>query len=225
MNVLSQLRLRPRLLSAIAVGLLVGLLVGLIPPADIKPLTRCLLGWNVGVWLYLALCLRMMLKADAAHLERTARAQVDGVGAVLLLAVLGALASFAAIAVELAQIRQSMSAAEALPHWLLAIATVAGSWLLLPVEFGLAYASLYHAGSDRPHGLEFPGQFPKPELHPNYVDFMYFAFTIAATSATSDVAVSGRHVRRLVLLHCVLSFMFNAGVMALMINSLSSLIR
>lgn len=213
--------MRPRLLVAIAVGSLVGLCW----PADMNPLTRCLLGWNVGVWLYLALCLRMMMKADAAHLERTARAQVDGAAAVLLLAVLGALASFAAIAVELAQIQQGMSAAEALPHWLLAFATVAGSWLLLPVEFGLAYASLYHAGSDRAHGLEFPGQFPKQELHPDYVDFMYFAFTIAATSATSDVDVSGRHVRRLVLLHAVLSFVFNAGVMALMINILSSLIR
>lgn len=221
MKLLYQLRLRPRLMLAMASGLALAFLW----PSPLQTLTRCLLGWNVGVWLYLALCLRMMMKADAAHLERTARAQVDGVGAVLLLAVLGALASFAAIAVELAQIRQGMSAAEALPHWLLAFATVAGSWLLLPVEFGLAYASLYHAGSDRPHGLEFPGQFPKQELHPDYVDFMYFAFTIAATSATSDVEVSGRHVRRLVLLHTVLSFMFNAGVMALMINILSSLIR
>jgi uncharacterized membrane protein len=221
MKLLYQLRLRPRLMLAVACGLALALLW----PSPMQTLTRCLLGWNAGVWLYLALCLRMMMKADAAHLERTARAQVDGVGAVLLLAVLGALASFAAIALELAQIRQGMSAAEALPHWLLAIATVAGSWLLLPVEFGLAYASLYHAGSDRPHGLEFPGQFPKQEMHPDYVDFMYFAFTIAATSATSDVEVSGRHVRRLVLLHTVLSFMFNAGVMALMINILSSLIR
>lgn len=221
MTALVQLRLRPRLMLAMACGLALALLW----PSPMQALTRCLLGWNAGVWLYLALCLRMMMKADAAHLERTARAQVDGVGAVLLLAVLGALASFAAIAMELAQIQQGMRAAESLPHWLLAIATVAGSWLLLPVEFGLAYASLYHAGSDHAHGLEFPGQFPKQELHPDYVDFMYFAFTIAATSATSDVEVSGRHVRRLVLLHAVLSFVFNAGVMALMINILSSLIR
>ncbi|MBT9492134.1 MAG: DUF1345 domain-containing protein, partial [Paucibacter sp.] len=45
MSVLSQIRLRPRLLVAIAVGSLVGLCW----PADMNPLTRCLLGWNVGV--------------------------------------------------------------------------------------------------------------------------------------------------------------------------------
>lgn len=202
-----------------------GLLVALLWPGTMQSLTRSLLGWNVGVWLYLGLSMHMMLAADAAHLEHKARAQVDGIAAVLLLSVLGAMASLAAIAMELAQIHQDMSAAEALPHWLLAIATVAGSWLLLPVEFGLAYASLYHAGSDRAHGLEFPGQFPNQEQHPGYVDFMYFAFTIAATSATSDVDVSGRHMRHLVLMHAVLSFVFNAGVMALMINILSSLIR
>jgi uncharacterized membrane protein len=202
-----------------------GLTLGLLWPGSTPWLTRSLLGWNVAVWLYLALSLRMMLGADAAHLESKARAQVDGIAAVLLLAVFGAMASLAAIALELAQVHQGMSAAQALPHWLLAIATVAGSWLLLPVEFGLAYASLYHAGAEHSHGLEFPGQFPNQEMHPDYLDFMYFAFAIAATSATSDVDVSGRHVRRLVLLHGVLSFTFNAGVLALMINILSGLIR
>lgn len=220
MNVLSQLRLRPRLLLAIAVGLLTGLFW----PADIKPLTRCLLGWNVGVWAYLALCLRMMLKADAAHLEHTARAQVDGIVAVLLLSVLGTLASLAVITLELAQIRQGLRAAEALPHWILLISTVVGSWLFLPVEFGLAYASLYHAGAENQHGLEFPGQSAAQGQHPDYFDFMYLAFTVAATSATSDVAISGRHVRRLVMLHAVLSFMFNTGVLALMINILAGLV-
>jgi uncharacterized membrane protein len=105
------------------------------------------------------------------------------------------------------------------PYLLLAVSTVAGSWLLLPVEFALAYASLFHAGHG-PHGLEFPGN----DAQPDYMDFMYFAVTLAATSQTSDVAVSARPMRRLVLLHAVLSFAFNTGVLALTINILAGLI-
>jgi uncharacterized membrane protein len=101
---------------------------------------------------------------------------------------------------------------------LLAVSTVAGSWLLLPVEFALAYASLFHAGHG-PHGLEFPGN----DAQPGYTDFRYLAVTVAATSQTSDVAVSARPMRRLVLLHAVLSFVFNTSVLALTINILAGL--
>ena len=88
------------------------------------------------------------------------------------------------------------------------------------MEFALAYASLYYGADGKPHGLDFPGK----EEHPDYTDFMYFAVTLAATSQTSDVAVSTRPMRRLVLLHAVLSFVFNTSVLALTINILAGLI-
>jgi len=215
MKLLRQLRLRPRLLIAMGFGAMLGL--GW--PQDLPPLSRALLGWNSGVWLYLLLVLLMMWRADHEHLQRNARAQADGMGAVLLLAMAGALASLAAITLELAQVRHGVGAVQGWPYLLLAIATVAGSWLLLPVEFALAYASLYHRGNGS-HGLEFPGDSGPPD----YLDFMYFALTLAATSQTSDVAVSARPMRRLVLLHAALSFVFNTGVLALTINILAGLI-
>lgn len=66
MRLLRQLRLRPRLLSALAVGLVVGLTL----PASLPALTRSLIGWNVGVWLYLGLALQMMWRSDHLHLQR-----------------------------------------------------------------------------------------------------------------------------------------------------------
>lgn len=215
MKLLQQLRLRPRLLTAA----LVGAAVGIGWPQELLPLTRALLAWNCGVWLYLLLLGQMMWRADHEHLRSGAKARADGVGAVLLLAMAGALASLAAIALELAQVRHGANAAQGWPYLLLAITTVTGSWLLLPVEFALAYASLYHRGG-RSHGLEFPGDAGPPD----YLDFLYFAITLAATSQTSDVAVSARPMRRLVLLHAALSFVFNTGVLALTINILAGLI-
>lgn len=219
MKLFQQLRLRPRLLSGLLAGVLAGMVVPYLWPTTLPVLTRSLLGWNVGVWLYLFLALRMMLRSDHLHLQRQAKAQADGISIVLLLAVTGALASLGAIGLELSHVRGSQSSEQGWPYLLLAISTVTGSWLLLPIEFALAYASLFHAGHG-PHGLEFPGD----DAQPDYMDFMYFAVTVAATSQTSDVAVSARPMRRLVLLHAVLSFIFNTGVLAVTINILAGLI-
>lgn len=218
MTLWQQLRMRPRLLASIAVGAALGCLW----PTALPAITRALLGWTCGVWTYLVLIFLLMHRADAQHLKQRAQAQNDGVVAVLLLAIVGALASLAAIALELSQVRHGLNIVQGWPYLLLAVATVAGSWMLLPAEFALAYASLYHRGTG-PHGLEFPGLSDKGEL-PDYTDFLYFSVTLAATSQTSDVAVSARPMRRLVLVQAVLSFVFNTGVLALTINVLAGLI-
>lgn len=216
-----QLRMRPRLLFAIAFGIAVGSAAGIIWPDAAPPLTRALLGWDAGVWCYLLAALAMMVRADHSHLQRTAIAQADGRGAVLLLAVLGAMASLAALAVELPQFGSARASLSGWACLLLAVSTVIGSWLLLPVEFALNYASLYHRGPRAPHGLEFPGG----DGDPDYTDIMYFAITLAATSQTSDVAVSSRPMRRLVLMQAALSFLFNTGVLALAVGALTNLLK
>jgi uncharacterized membrane protein len=107
---------------------------------------------------------------------------------------------------------------------LLALATLAGSWLLLPVEFALTYASRYYAADAAPGGLDFPGtdKGASAASAPHYADFLYFSFTIAATAQTADVAVTTRAMRKLVIAHGVLSFAFNTMVLALAINMAAS---
>lgn len=213
MNLWTQLRVRPRLMTA----LLLGSLLAFFWPGTVAWQTRLLLGWNLVVWIYLPLVLWMMLGRGARiDVQQKARDLAEGIPAMLLVAALGALASMAAITLELQTARQSH---EVRYVWL-ALATVAGSWLLLPVEFGLAYASLYHRRGQKAHGLEFPGA----DGPPDYGDFLYFSITVAATSQTSDIAVSSRPMRRLVLLQALLSFVFNTGVLALSINILAGLI-
>ncbi len=213
MNLLTQLRLRPRLLTA----LLVGIAMASAWPGLLSVITRALLGWNLVIWIYLPLVLWMMLgRGDRIDVQQRARDLAEGIPAMLLLAVLGALASMAAITLELQAAKESHDTR----YVALALATVAGSWLLLPVEFGLAYASLYHRRGQKTHGLEFPGD----DGPPDYGDFLYFSITVAATSQTSDITVSSRSMRRLVLLQALLSFVFNTGVLALSINILAGLI-
>ena len=68
-------------------------------------------------------------------------------------------------------------------------------------------------------GLIFP-----EERQPDYWDFFYFATSIGAASQTSDVSIRSKHLRRLVTLHAIISFFFNATVLALAINIGASLI-
>jgi len=92
------------------------------------------------------------------------------------------------------------------------------SWILLHMLFTGRYAHLYYG--DHPtrkgqiaKGLDIPGDEP-----PDYLDFAYFAFVIGMTFQVSDIEISSRRIRRLVLIHGLLSFLFNTVIVALTIN-------
>jgi uncharacterized membrane protein len=101
----------------------------------------------------------------------------------------------------------------------LVIGTLAIAWLFSNTVYALHYAHLYYR---RPAGrrsdcggIDFPGT-----NQPDYWDFLYFAWTLGMTFQTSDVAISDRHVRKVVTFHCLAAFVFNLGVLAFTINTL-----
>ena len=106
---------------------------------------------------------------------------------------------------------------------LLGLSTVAVSWFLLHTVYSLHYAHLYYGDSDcdeaSDKGLDFPG-----DKDPDYLDFAYFAFVIGMTCQVSDVQVTTKRMRRITLLHGVISFGFNTVILALLINTISGLL-
>lgn len=217
-TLIRQLRARPHLVVSIGAGALVAALAPL--PCHAPP--YLLLGWNVAVWLYLAQAFWVMSRADHHHLRRTAVAQAEGHGVVLVVVIAAAIASLAAIGVELSSAKAA-TPLQALPHVAAALVTVAGAWLLLPTLFALTYASAYFADDAAPAecGLLFPGN---PEAPRHYWDFLYFSFTIAVASQTADVVITNSAMRRTVLMQSLLSFAFNTAILALAINIAASLI-
>ena len=209
-RLIKHIRTRPRMFACAALGTVVALLT----PGIDHAVTRSLLGWNVGVWLFLSTLMVMMLRADHDRLRRAAIAQAEGAGVVLALVILAAVVSIVAIVIELAAVK-GPGARHALPHVLFALATVTGSWLLLPSLFALNYASLYYR-NQHGEGLRFPE--PDETFRPDYADFLYFSFTIAVACQTADVTITNRPMRRLALLQSVLSFVFNTTVLALTVN-------
>ncbi len=216
----SRLSSRVRSHPHFAVSTIVGLLAAFVVPDAHDSVARGLIGWNVGVWLYLAWTGWTMSHQGSDHLEQVAKAQAEGASTILAVVASAAISSFVAVVIELGAAKAA-GTHHLLPSLLLTLTTVAGSWLLVPTLFSLNYASIYHVSEDPNGGLRFPEE--APDFAPDYADFLYFSFTIAVASQTSDVTVTSRPMRRLVLLQSVLSFIFNTTVLAFSINIAASL--
>ncbi len=91
------------------------------------------------------------------------------------------------------------------------LVTVVISWIVIQTVFTLRYAHLYY--TDQPGGVDFPG-----EDAPNYSDFAYLAFTVGMTYQVADTDITGRNVRRTLLLHSLLSYVYGAVIIAVAIN-------
>ena len=165
--------------------------------------------------LYLVLAYLMMLRCDVGHIRRSAALQDDGRFLILLLTAFGALASLGAIVFELGASGKSASGLA------FAVVTIALSWLLVHTSFAIHYAHEYYRGS-KPGGLQFPSGDNKEK--PDYWDFVYFSFVIGMTSQVSDVAVVSKPIRRIVSVHGVVSFFFNAALLALTVDIAASAI-
>ncbi|MEY4560888.1 MAG: hypothetical protein RLZZ618_165 [Pseudomonadota bacterium] len=70
-----------------------------------------------------------------------------------------------------------------------------------------------------PRHCNFRGGDPEPD----YADFFYFASVIGTSGQTADVAFVTKPLRRVGAVHCILSYLFNTTLLALMINIGASL--
>ncbi|RZK51841.1 MAG: DUF1345 domain-containing protein [Hymenobacter sp.] len=108
-------------------------------------------------------------------------------------------------------------------HIGLSIVAVGAAWLLVHTVFTLRYAHIYYDADDDGSdvgGLDFPGHDPEPD----YLDMAYFAFVIGMTAQTADISISGRALRRVALLHGLISFLFNTSLVALVVSGVAGIL-
>ena len=211
------MRANPRLFICGALGIVVALV--LTTATGWKLATRLLVGWDVAVTLYLVVVFEMMTRSDIHRIRRRAALQDEGQLAMLVLTVAAALASLAAI---FAVLGTASSGGSRQPTALaLAAATIFLSWAFIHTIFALHYAhEFYDENAARAGGMAFPGG----DEEPDYWDFVYFSFVIGMTSQVSDVGVTSKWIRRTVAVHGVVSFVFNAALLALTVNIAASAI-
>lgn len=209
---------RPRLFGSILVGILTALLMP--NSLALHQITRIILGWNVGTWLYLVLAARMIFWTSHEKMRVRALAQNDGKYFVLLMVIIASIVSIGAIFAELSVVKDMHGMLRS-AHIALAVMTIVSSWLFIQVMFALHYAHDFYVAMERSNsgGLEFPGSLP-----PDYSDFLYFACVIGTSGQTADVSFMSKAMRKVGLIHCVLAFFFNTTLLALTINIASGLI-
>jgi uncharacterized membrane protein len=111
----------------------------------------------------------------------------------------------------------------------LSLASVGLGWLMIHTMAALHYAHRYwrpnepsegegKGGGAPGGGLDFPG-----DADPGAYDFLYFSFVTGMTAQTSDIAITNTAMRKLNLLHAVVSFFFNTVLVAAAVNLAVSL--
>jgi uncharacterized membrane protein len=209
-------------MSRLAIALGVATLATVATRSLLSGDTAVLLSWDAFVLCYLAMGWAVIALTDESQTRERAQRYDPGGYVIFLMVVFAASASFVAIGFMVGEIRE-------LPFWgrverlTLSVTALFLSWLLIHTLFAFHYARLYYflpKGKVSHHaGLKFPD-----DDEPDYLDFAYYAFVVGMTSQVSDVAVLSRPMRRLTLIHGVLSFIYNIAILAMSINIIGGVI-
>lgn len=205
----------PRLTACVLLGAIAG---ALIPASSV--ITKVLIGWNLGTWSYLALMLWLAVRSPFARVKQIAEAEDENAGLVLVTVCVAAIASLIAIGFELAASQGPANSAHALDYLFTGL-TVVGSWLLIGVIFALHYARLFYTSTGKQPTLRFADG----ETNPDYWDFLYFSYTLSVAVQTSDVGVASRPLRKTVLAHSLIGFVFNTVILGFSINVAAGLMH
>jgi uncharacterized membrane protein len=216
------LRMRPMQRFMISL-ILAAIIFVLIINSDLVLLVRIMIAWAAFALSYIITSWIVFFTRKPAQIREHSRQQ-DGSRLYVFLLIL--FTSFASLITVL--LLMLSNGAKDIPHIIyipIAISGMLLSWFMVHTIFGFHYAHLFYGNntddaSTHAEGLEFP-----KEKKPDYLDFAYFSFVIGMTFQVSDVDITSRSIRRLVLLHGLLSFGLNTFVVALTINLIAGLMK
>jgi uncharacterized membrane protein len=213
---------RPRLLISLALGLLT------IPfsTALQEDSVRALIGWDVFAFSYTLIVLATLTTTTGFPILRQNAAKEDETRWMLLLLLsVAAVLSLVAIATQFTNTK-SLSPMALHLHLGLAALTIVGSWSFIHTLFAIHYAHEYFGDADKdPDNFVLRGglEFPRTK-EPVFSDFLYYSYVVGMTCQVSDVQVTHARMRRLTLIHGILSFFFNTIILALSVNFAASII-
>ena len=203
-----------RLLISACVGLVVGSVLGIGVPS-VGWAIHLLSGWDAAGICLLLLAWWRIWRDTSVETRRHAAAEDPGRRLVWLLVLIASTISL--FSAGFVMRRAHGIAPNGTAFFLLlalCLTAVATAWTLTHTAYALRYAHLYYRDDDDGEGgLEFPGK-----LAPDGFDFAYFSFTLGMCFQVSDVCITSRGIRRAVLAHTLLSFLYNTVVLGLALN-------
>lgn len=202
-----------RLTVAFSLGLIAGIAASFLGPWALASLV----GWDVAAIVFLALVWLTVWPMDAgstdryAHREDPSRALAD---AVVLAAAVACLGGVGFILLKAANAHGGTKAF----YLAVGVLSVVFAWAAVHSVFTLRYAATYYA--EPIGGVDYNQKDP-----PRFSDFAYLAFTIGMTFQVSDTDLTTETIRRLALRHALLSYLFGAVIIGLVINVVASLLK
>ena len=200
------------------ISFIVGCVIYFLLPAQWSTLTRVLVSWNCGVTLFLSVSFVWMRRLTAEQICTRYIEEDESAPIIVAVVTIAAIFSLGAIIEPLATLKQ-VTGTERAAHFALAALTLVNSWILVPTMFTTHYADMFYSAKEDDRPLRFP-ETPMPV----FWDFAYFSFTIAAACQTADVSTLRAGVRKVVIAHTVVSFLFNASILGFAINVTAGLI-
>jgi uncharacterized membrane protein len=200
------------------------LIAGLIVAVILLPFTTWGLavtgGWNAAALAFLLSTWPIVIRADSSRAPQFASREDDTEGSARVLLLGASVASLLGAGYALHLAGEQSGA----PRLLLvgaAVLTVVLSWALINTVYTLRYADQHFRS--RRGGIAFGTE--DGQQHPGYRDFAYVAFTIGMTYQVSDTALRDPRIRRTVLAHAILSYVFGVVIVAGSVNLISGLFR
>lgn len=154
------------------------------------------------------------------HIQKEAQQEDSGRTVIFFLTLLSILGSILAIVLIIGS--KNANPQTKILHVVSAMLGVSIAWFLLHTIYTVKYAHIYYGNSkfEKGCGLSFP---EGEDYMPDFKDFVYFSFVLGMTFQVSDVSITTKKMRHVALWHSLISFIFNAVIIAATINLIAGL--
>ncbi len=205
-------------LRRLVVAAVAGIVVAGVVSRFVRVELAVLCGWDATAVVFLASVWSTIFRVDGARTEELANRDDLNRDTARLVLLAASSASVVAVVLAISRARHEIG----LDRWtLVAIAavTVVLSWTTVNTTFLLRYADLYY--SSPAGGVDFVGV--DHGDRPDYRDFAYLSFTIGMCYQVSDTTLRDRRIRRTVIVHALMSYVFGVVIIATGVNIVAGL--
>jgi uncharacterized membrane protein len=205
---------RARLATVVVLGSLAGGLAAARSPWQLAVLA----GWDVSAAAFLTWVWVSVGRFTPAETSAFATREDDSRVATSILLLSASVASLVGVGLDLVKSGNAHDLGRVVLT-AIAVLTVALSWGVVHTVFALRYAHEYY--TEPIGGIDFKTRVEQPD----YLDFAYVAFTVGMTFQVSDTDVQVRTIRRTVVRHALLSYLFGAVILAVVVNVIASVVQ
>ena len=200
-----------RVLARLAVGVTAGGIGSLVSSLafDLPWTADLLVGYSCFGLVFAVPMLMADLRLDAAATEARMGSDSPDAGIADIVIIASSLASLLGVASLV--VGSHGSGANAVGAGLLGMVAIVVGWVNIHTIYALRYARLYYYGDVT--GIDFNTDEP-----PRFSDFAYFSFNLGMTYQVSDTATRTSAVRRIVLGHGVLSWLYGVLIIGTTVN-------